>query len=103
MAEQNAVIPISTKPTGNIELAGMAAGCFQVPAAFTGPTIEVKFSIDGVTFTTVQEEGNETNPITVAAGGTYAIPRQTFGGKYMQLASASNEAAARTIAIYLRK
>jgi hypothetical protein len=103
MAEQTAIIPINTAITNDIELCGAVDGCFQIPAAFTGATVAVKISIDGVTYTEVVEEGAEANPITVSAGGTYAIPKKAFAAKFMQLLSASNEAAARSILIFLRK
>mgnify|MGYP001580630546 CR=1 FL=1 len=102
MPSQNAVIPEGASASNDIELSGAVAGVIQMPAAFTGTTVEIKFSIDGATFTTVVEEANEVNPITFAASGTYAIPIKAFSGKYMQLLSNGTEAEARTFPVFLR-
>lgn len=103
MAENTAVIPISTSNSQAIPLGGAERGCFQMPAAFTGTTVDVQISIDGTNFTTAVEEGAETNPITIAVNGTYALPIKTFSGKYFRLVSNGTEAAARSIAIYMSK
>lgn len=76
-------------------------GCFQIPAAFTGATVTVKGSLDGTTFTTILPT-NSDNTQTVAANGTYQLPLNAVNFPYLQLVSASNEAAARTINIFLR-
>jgi hypothetical protein len=103
MAAQTAIIPINTKPSQAMETAGAEAGSFQVPATITGATIAVEISNDGTNFTEVVEEGAEANPITVAANGIYVLPIKTFSAKYFRLTSASNEAAARSLSVYLRK
>ena len=101
MAQQNATIADGATDSNDIPLDGAVAGCFQIPAAFDGTTITVKISIDGVNYTEVVEEAGETNPITVATSGTYALPIKTFSGKYMQLV-ADAQTADRTIPVTLR-
>ena len=76
-------------------------GCFQIPSAFTGATVTVKGSLDGVTFTTILPT-NSDNGQSVAANGTYQLPVNAVNFPFLQLVSASNEAAARTIPIFLR-
>lgn len=77
-------------------------GSFQIPSAFTGANVTVQVSHDGTNFVNCPVEGNEANPITVAASGTYAFPVKVFNFKYVRLRSASAEAAARTISVFTR-
>lgn len=87
----NGVAVSDVIPTG-----GYSAGSFQIGSAFTGATVQPKFSNDGTNFTAVG------SAISVAANGTYAIPADCFKAKYIRLDSASNEAAARTLTLFLR-
>ena len=79
-----------------------AWGSYQIPAAFTGTTITVQYSVDGSNWTTVPTEGSETNPQTVTTNGTYRLPVMTFAAKFMRLVSGTAEGAARTVKLYLR-
>ena len=99
-----ATIPISTKPTGAEEIptGGATKGSYSLPDAFTGATVTIGYSNDGSNFTTVPALTDENNPETVAADGTYPLPSRGFSAKYLQISSASNEAAARTITVYLK-
>ena len=76
-------------------------GSFQIPDAFTGATVTVKGSIDGTNFTTILAT-NSDNAQSVAANGTYQLPLNAVNFPFLQLVSASNEGAARTINIFLR-
>lgn len=100
MIEFNATVAASATTSSTIALDRGRSGSFQL-GAFTGTSVEVKISNDGVTWTSVQEEGNETNPITVAANGTYPFPIKTFSAKFAQL-TVDAQAAARTIKIFIR-
>lgn len=102
MAEQTATIANGQTASNNIELCGAVAGSVQLPAAITGTALTIKGSIDGVTYTEVVEEGGESNPLVVAAAGTYALPIKTFSYKYLQLVMDA-QGAARSISVYLRK
>lgn len=90
-------IAISTTDTDAIASAGSNTGTFQIPAAFTGATMQPKFSNDGTNYTAVG------STISVSANGTYVIPADCFRARYFKLTSASSEAAARTIRLFLTR
>lgn len=82
-----------------IALGGARTGSFKIPSAFTGTNCAVQISIDGTNFTSVLLQGNET--VTVAAGGTYAMPEKSCAAKYIRFL-VDAQAAARTITVFLR-
>lgn len=77
-------------------------GAFQLPTGFEGTSVTIKISNDGVTFTNAPIEGNETNPLTVDAGGTYVFPVKTLYAGYLQLVAGSAQAVAQQIAVFMR-
>jgi hypothetical protein len=77
-------------------------GAIQIPAAFTGATVEVQYSNDGSNWTAVPALIHESNPFAVAANGTYYIPALAFNARYIRFVSAGAEAAERSITVFLR-
>lgn len=96
------VVIASGSTSASFPLGGYAWGSVQLPAAFTGTALTFNYSHDGSNWTAVPVEGNEVNPETVTANGTYRIPAYAFAAKYCQIVSGSSEAAARTITVFLR-
>jgi len=93
--EADLVIAISTT-AAHFGSGGYSRGTFQIPAAFTGATIQPAFGNDGTNFT------DSGGTISVSTDGTYAIPAACFAGKFIRLTSASSEAAARTLKVFLK-
>lgn len=79
-------------------------GCFQLPAVFDGTSAQIEGAIDDVAanFTKVPVEGNEVNPLVVAANGTYAFPVKTFNFKYLRIVVAAQTTAGATIKVFSR-
>lgn len=62
-----------------------AWGSVQLPATIDGTSLTFNYSNDDTNWTDVPTEGNESNPETVAANGTYRIPAMAFAAKFIQL------------------
>jgi hypothetical protein len=73
-------------------------GSVTIPGTFTGTTLAFHVSnTPAGTYKAVEVEGEETNPVTVAAGTSYRIPISVFSYAYMKVVSGSAESGARTI------
>lgn len=66
------------------ETQGATRGSFQMPATITGTACTVNVSNNGTNWTACPVEGNEVNPLTVAASGSYHFPVKAFSFRYMQ-------------------
>jgi len=77
-------------------------GTFQLPAAINGTEFTVQFSNDDTNFTDCPADAIGANPITCAADGTYFIPLAAFAARYARIVATNAQAAARTIALFLK-
>lgn len=102
LVDRDITIAIGDQNSAAIGTGQATRGSFQIPATFTGANVTVQVGNDGTNFVTCPVEGNEANPITVAANGTYAFPVKVFNFRYVRLRSASAEGAARTISTFMR-
>lgn len=74
-----------------------------MPAAMTGATLTVQFSIDNSTFSTVYDTAGNALTITVTASAYIGLFLSDFvGAGWVKFVSASAEAAERTITAVLR-
>lgn len=90
-----------TNSTG-IDFSAYAFGQFTIPSAFTGATVTFQCSVDGSTYTTLNDSSNATISYTVTASRTYPLPDELSGAHYFRIVSASAEGAARTILLSLK-
>lgn len=75
-------------------------GAYQCPGTLTGTTITVEISNDaGGTGVAAGASTGENNPQTIAANGTYPIPRLAFNALYARLKSNATESGERVFTI----
>jgi len=91
------VIANGSTSTETINVAQFTSGSFSIPSAFTGATVQVQYSNNGLNWTNVE------SAISVAADNTYSLPGEAFDAQFVRLVSASSEAAERTITLGLRR
>lgn len=84
-----------------IDTKGMALAGVRFPAAFTGATVSIQYSLDGTAnMNTVNNAAGSPITFTKALNGWCAVDPYTFAitkGGYIKVVSASNEAAERQI------
>lgn len=97
--KQTAVIALNAAASSAIPIASYRRGGFIIPAAFTGASVSFKVSQDGTTWTALYNSSNTLISITVGTDRAYPLPTEAFGFEYVQIVSASNEAAARSILV----
>lgn len=85
-----------------IPYGGYRSGIFIMPAAFTGASVSFKVSADGSTWNALYNASNTLISITIGTDRAYPFPAEALGAKYVQLLSASNEGAARSIVCLLK-
>jgi hypothetical protein len=97
-----ATIANGTKPlTAPVNLEGMRSGGVVFPAVFTGATVTVEVSADGTNFFPLYDNAGNAQTITPETSSACAIPAAAFAFPWLQLQSASNEGAARSLTICL--
>ena len=101
LSQRSVTIASAGTISTTFELNFSTRGSFQLPT-MTGTAITVKVSNDDVTYTNCPVEGSETNAITTASAGTYALPVKCFNFRYLKLVSGSAEGADRVIEIVTR-
>ncbi|MGH7743856.1 MAG: hypothetical protein ACREQ5_03435 [Candidatus Dormibacteria bacterium] len=74
-------------------------GGFVLPAAFTGTTVTFQVSVDGTTFSALNNSSGAVS-LTVAQGKAYLFPADVFGFVQVKIVSGSAEGAARTIQVF---
>jgi hypothetical protein len=84
-----------------IDTKGMALAGVRFPAAFTGATVTIQYSLDGTAnMNTVNNAAGAAITFTKALNGWCAVDPYTFAlvkGGYIKVVSASSEAAERQI------
>lgn len=100
---KSAVIASGGTASTAFKTGGARTGSFQLPAAMTGTAVTVEGSLDGTNFTAVPVlAAGESNPVTVAANGSFALPEKSCSFPYLRFKSGSTEGADRTITYWLR-
>lgn len=95
-------IPNNTAASTTIPYSGYRSGILVIPGTFTGASVSFKVSQDGVTFNALYNDSNTLISITVGTDRAYRFPVEALGASYLQIVSASNEGAARTILVTLK-
>ena len=101
--ETTCTIAISTTTSDAVAIAEFNKGSFHAPAALTGANFTVHVSNDGTNYNALQNAaGTAIAVIPATTNEANMLPAETFNFKFMKLVSASSEAAARTITIFLK-
>ena len=88
--------------SSTIEHKGMARGAYQLPAAFTGTGMTFEVSNNATTWAALKNSaGTSVSSVTVAADSVLPFPTEVFNFRYFRLKSGSNEAADRSIAVFM--
>lgn len=78
-------------------------GSIQVPGAITGASYTLTVSNDGVTYSGLRvAAGTAVAAVNWAADNMLPLPDSLFSFKWAKIVSASNEAAARSLTVFLK-
>ena len=99
---ENVTIANSGTESTTINLSRAAWGSFSLPSGFNGTEVTIEGSVNGTTWNTVRAEGNETNPMTVAANKPYDLPVKTFCFQYARIVATTAQTGEASIEIFLR-
>jgi hypothetical protein len=96
-------IPEANHLTEEFSLAGYASGSFQLPAALTSATIGVQVSLDAAAWAPLTNAvGTAVTVCTVVAAGAYPLPAEAFSFPWARLESNLDEAAGRSVQVFLK-
>ena len=97
----NVTIP-SGSTSATLGIGPAAWGVFQFPAAMTGTSLTIQFSVDKTNWTTVPTSGSEANPVSFVANQTVQIMTIAFSSGWIRFLSNGSEAADREIKVTLK-
>lgn len=100
--DKTATIAITAQASDSVATGPAAWGSYLIPSAFTGANVTIQVSNDGTNWSTSPALPHESVPEVVVVDGNYTIPGLAFAFKFFRFYSASAEAAARTITVYMK-